>query len=275
MTIKLEEAAIEKDIQDFLLQSFQKYGFDFRDYAPASLKRTILRAVKRHSFINIPAMTEKVVEDKLLFANLLNDLTITVTEMFRDEVFYRYLFQHIIPRLASYPSIRIWHAGCSTGEEVYSLAILLHEANLLHKSTLYATDINPLALQKARAGVYPIASIRKSIENYHKIGTLGSFSDYFTSDQKAGVIEAFLKNPIVFAEHNLVTDDVFSEVQLILCRNVLIYFNKKLQNRALDIFYRSLCYKGYVCLGAKESIRFSNFSPLFELLDPEAMVYRK
>ena len=270
-----EDTATDRSIEEFITDIFRVYGYDFRGYAPASLKRRILRAVEQHQFDDVTEMKDKATDDGIFFAELLSDLTVTVTEMFRDPIFYQYLFQQIIPRLASYPSIRIWHAGCSTGEEVYSMAILLNEAGILDKSTLYGTDINPLAIQKARLGVYFASGIKNSIENYYQVGGLGSFSDYYSANHDAGIMESFLKEKIVFAEHNLVTDEVFSEVHLILCRNVFIYFNKSLQNRALDLFYRSLIYKGYMGLGARESLLFTKFHSNFSLLDSSTSVYQK
>ena len=275
MTIDDEDEAINRSVKRFIDRVFRVYGYDFRSYAPASLKRRILRAVERRKLTDIDELNELVTNDQLLFVEVLSDLTVTVTEMFRDPFFYQYLMQHVLPRLASYPSIRIWHAGCSTGEEVYSMAILLHEAGVLGKSTLYGTDINPLAIQKARLGVYSTSELKKATENFYKVGSSGSFSDYYMANHEAGIIETFIKQNIVFAEHNLVTDEVFSEVHLILCRNVFIYFNKSLQNRALEIFYRSLVYKGYMCLGTRETLLFTNFHSDFSLLDVTTSVYQK
>ncbi len=271
----IEDEKVDRDIELFIEGVSRVYDYDFTNYAPASLRRRILRAVERYETVSINALREKVENDKIFFSEILSDLTVTVTEMFRDSEYFKYLTQEVIPRLATYPSIRIWHAGCSTGEEVYSMAILLHEAGLLEKSTLYATDINPLAIQNARRGVYSSFEIKKSTKNYLKAGNRGVFSDYYLSDHDSAIMENFLKERIIFSEHSLAVDDVFSEVNLILCRNVFIYFNKELQNRALDLFYRSLCHRGYLCIGSKESLKFTKFDLLFKHLDKSHEIYQK
>lgn len=254
---------------------YQRYGYDFRAYTAESLKRRFHFVMKRSALDSFDQLQEKILGEPGFFLDVLGHLTVTTTELFRDPVFYAALNREVLPRLATYPSIKIWHAGCSSGEEVYSLAILLREANLLQNTVIYATDINPVALDKARAGVYPIAAIQKATENYRSVVPNGDFSRYYVANYGMAAMDRRLRESIVFAEHNLVTDNVFSEVQLILCRNVLIYFDTALQERALKLFDESLCHRGFLAVGIKESLQFSLLGPAYEEVVPRTRIYQK
>ena len=213
--------------------------------------------------------------DKEYFRRFIQEITVNVTEMFRDPGFYARLRTEVLPVLATHPLIRIWHAGCATGEEVYSVAILLREANLLHRSLLYATDINPAVLDKARKGIFPLNQMRQYSENYIRAGGQSSFSDYYTARYDLVMLDPSLREKMIFATHNLVSDRSFNEFQLIICRNVLIYFDKNLQDRVLHLFDQSLESLGYLALGSKETIRFSTVSPKFRQLEGKEKIWRK
>lgn len=253
---------------------YQKYGYDFRDYAKASLKRRILRRLELSGMESISAMIHRLLYNESFFYEILSDLSINVTEMFRDPGFYKALKSQVLPALARLPFIKIWHAGCATGEEVYSMAIWLSEAGLYEKTRIYATDFNQEVVDKAKEGIYPVGIMKEYTRNYLKSGGRLSFSDYYTAKYDYAAIKQFLKKNIVFAEHNLATDWVFAEVDLILCRNVLIYFNRDLQNRVFKLFYESLSHEGVLCLGTKESIRFSDYSDFFEDVSPKEKIYQ-
>jgi chemotaxis protein methyltransferase CheR len=254
---------------------YQTYGYDFRGYTAQSLQRRFYFVMKRFALESFHQLQDRILKEPGFFLEILGHLTVTTSELFRDPVFYAALNREVLPRLATYPSIKIWHAGCSSGEEVYSLAILLREANLLHNAVIYATDINPIALDKARAGVYSIESIQKATENYRSVVPNGDFSRYYVANYGMAALDRSLRESIVFAEHNLVTDSVFSEVQLILCRNVLIYFDSALQERALKIFDESLCHRGFLAVGIKESLQFSLLGPAYDEIVPRTRIYQK
>ena len=254
---------------------YLKYSYDFRDYSRASQKRRVLHALEQFGCATISALQEKILHDAAVFAQLLQFLTIPVSEMFRDPTFFLALREQVVPRLQTYPSVKIWIAGCSTGEEVYSLAILLREEGLLERSLIYATDINPRSLDKARQGIFSLGSIKGHTENYQKAGGKRAFSDYYTAAYDAAIFDKTLCENITFADHSLATDSVFSETQLVLCRNVLIYFNKKLQDRALGLFHESLSHRGVLGLGSKESIDFSAYADRFEAIDKPERIFRK
>ena len=254
---------------------YLKYGYDFRNYAKASIKRRILHRLAMSGITSISEMQYKVLYDVSFFESLLLDFSINVTEMFRDPSFYRALRQEVIPVLRTYPYIKIWHAGCATGEEVYSMAILLKEEGLYDRSQIYATDFNQVVLQKAKEGIFPIENIKEYTVNYQKAEGKESFSSYYTAKYDSVIINQALKKNILFADHNLVTDGVFGEMNLILCRNVLIYFDKTLQNRVIGLFYDSLCRNGFLCLGSKESLMFSDYKSGFEDVVKEEKIYRK
>jgi chemotaxis protein methyltransferase CheR len=254
---------------------YLKYNHDFRDYAGASVKRRVLHAVEQMGLPTVSALQERILHDPQAFSQLLQYMTIPVSQMFRDPMYYRALREHVVPVLRTYPSIKVWVAGCSNGEEVYSMAILLHEEGLLERAMIYATDINPSSLDRARKGVYPMDSVREYTANYQKAGGTRAFSDYYTAAYDGALFDKSLRQNVTFADHSLSTDSVFSETHLVSCRNVLIYFNRKLQDRALGLFHESLCHRGFLGLGTKESIDFSSHAKDFELLYRPERIYRK
>jgi chemotaxis protein methyltransferase CheR len=237
---------------------YQLYHYDFRGYASASLKRRLKAAMIRFECQTLSQLQDKVVHDPAIFPALLDFLTVQVSEMFRDPGYFRALREQVVPLLRTYPSLKVWVAGCSSGEEAYSLAILLREEGLLDKTLIYATDINPQTLQKAAAGVYDVQRIAGFTANHHKSGARTSLSDSYTAAYGRAVFDKSLKDHIVFSDHSLATDSVFAEVQLVSCRNVLIYFNRILQDRALGLFHDALCRNGFLGIGSKESLRFSS-----------------
>jgi len=254
---------------------YLKYHYDFRRYAPASLKRRLTAAMVRLSCETFSELQSKVLHDPAMFPALLDFLTVPVSEMFRDPNYFRSLRETVVPVLRTYPSLKIWVAGCSTGEEVYSLAILLREEGLLKRSLIYATDINPHVLQKATAGVYDVERIAAFTEAHRKSGGNSSLSDYYTAAYGRAMFDKSLREHIVFSDHSLATDSVFAEVQLVSCRNVLIYFNRDLQDRAVGLFRDALCRKGFLGIGSKESLRFSAHHDSFNELVREDRIYQK
>ncbi|MDP1742797.1 protein-glutamate O-methyltransferase CheR [Polaromonas sp.] len=264
----------ESELQLLMEAIYRQYSYDFRNYSGASQKRRILQALAHFECPTVGALQTMVLKDATLFMELLQYLTIPVSEMFRDPAFFLALRQQVMPVLHTYPSLKIWIAGCSTGEEAYSLAILLREEGLLEKSLIYATDINPLALDKARRGIFTLASVKGHTANYQQAGGKQAFSDYYSAAYDAAIFDPSLRENVIFSDHSLATDSVFSETQLVLCRNVLIYFNKPLQDRALGLFHESLCHRGFMGLGSKESIQFSGYAGHFEELDKPARIFR-
>lgn len=263
------------EIQLLLEAIYQKYGYDFREYACAHTKRRLEHRRSLENMANYSEMQHRVIYDEEFFNKLLLDLSINVTEMFRDPWFYKRVRETVIPHLKTYPFFKVWHAGCSAGQEVYSMGILLNEENVKERSQIYATDFNEKILAKAKDGIYPMDLIREYTANYQKAGGTHSFSDYYTADYDHVVMKRSLKDQILFSSHNLVTDGVFGEMNVIFCRNVLIYFNRDLQNRVLQLFYDSLCPGGFLCLGSKENIRFSNLADKFEVVAEREKIYRK
>ena len=254
---------------------YLRYSYDFRDYAGASQKRRVLHALAQFDCPTISELQSRVLHDPAMFTRLLQYLTIPVSEMFRDPTFFLALREQVCPVLATYPSIKVWIAGCSTGEEVYSVAIMLREEGLLDRSLIYATDINPSSLDKARQGIFSLNSIQSHTVNYQKAGGKAAFSDYYSAAYNAAIFDKTLRENITFADHSLATDTVFSETQLVLCRNVLIYFNRNLQDRALGLFHESLSHKGFMGLGSKESIDFSAHATRLSALDKPERIFRK
>ncbi len=254
---------------------YLKYNYDFRDYTGASQKRRILVAMREMECETVSALQAKVMHAPDGFAQLLQYLTIPVTEMFRDPEYWLALREHVVPFLKTYPSLKLWVAGCSTGEEVYSLAILLHEEGLLERAIIYATDINPESLEAARRGVFNLERMRLYTENYQKAGGKGAFSDYYTAAYDGALFDRVLIENVTFADHSLATDSVFSETHFVSCRNVLIYFNRKLQDRVLGLFHESLCHRGFLGLGSKESIDFSAYAERFDVLARRERIFRK
>jgi chemotaxis protein methyltransferase CheR len=254
---------------------YRLYHYDFREYASASLRRRLRAAMIRFECRTLSQLQDRVIHDPAVFRPLLDFLTVQVSEMFRDPGYFRALREQVIPVLRTYPSLKVWVAGCSSGEEAYSLAILLAEEDLLDKTILYATDINPQTLQIAAAGVYDLSRIAGFTANHHKSGARSSLSDYYTAAYGRAVFDKSLKEHIVFSDHSLATDSVFAEMQLVSCRNVLIYFNRKLQDRALGLFRDALCRQGFLGIGAKESLRFSAEADRFMNFVPEERIYQK
>jgi chemotaxis protein methyltransferase CheR len=254
---------------------YQTYSYDFRDYTGASQKRRVLHAMRDMDCATIGALQARVLQEPAAFSRLLQFLTIPVTEMFRDPAYYAALREHVLPVLSTYPSLKVWVAGCSTGEEVISLAILLREEGLLERTIIYATDINPESLEKARKGVFPLDAMRGYTANYQAAGGRRAFSDYYTAAYNAALFDRSLWDNVTFADHSLATDSVFAETHLISCRNVLIYFNKALQERAFGLFHESLCHKGFLGLGSKETLDFSRFASRFEAASRRERIYRK
>jgi chemotaxis protein methyltransferase CheR len=254
---------------------YRRYGFDFRHYARASLKRRILRQVKDERLATISGLQERVLHDQACMQRLLSTLSINVTSMFRDAAFYRTLRENVVPVLRTYPDVRVWVAGCSTGEEVYSIAILLKEEGVYEKSHIYATDMNAVVLERAKAAIYPLGRMRDYTEGYLKSGGATSFSDYYQASHGHAVLDAKLRENVTFSQHNLATDASFNEFHLILCRNVMIYFDKGLQARVVSLFRDSLCMFGVLGVGKQESLRFSEHAASFEGFDAGAKLYRR
>jgi chemotaxis protein methyltransferase CheR len=269
------DSQLEKMEIELLLEAiYRHYGFDFRSYAFSSIRRRIWKRINAEGLNNVTALQERILHDSNVMERLLLDLSINVTAMYRDPGFYRAFRDDVIPLLRTYPFIRIWHAGCSTGEEVYSMAILLEEEGLLARSRLYATDINEVVLQQARAGIFPLERMQEYTENYIKAGGKRSFSEYYTAKYDGALFSPALTEHVVFSQHNLVTDRSFSEFNVILCRNVLIYFDKSLQARVQGLFYDSLVHFGILGLGSKESLKFSQYEACYEQIAAEK-IYRK
>jgi len=251
------------------------YHYDFRRYSEASLKRRIRAALVHFGCETISRLQERVLCEPQVFAELLRFLTVQVSEMFRDPTYYRALREMVVPYLKTYASLKIWVAGCSMGEEVYSLAIVLYEEGLLDRTLIYATDINPESLRRAEEGVYATERFTKFTESYRLAGGRASLGDYYSAAYGGAVLDRSLKKAIVFSDHSLATDSVFAEMQLVSCRNVLIYFEKGLQERALGLLSDSLCRKGFLGLGLKETLRFSQHAAAFTELAPDARIYQK
>lgn len=254
---------------------FLKYGFDFRKYTEASVTRRIEVILAKHGISTEADLLARLLNDEEFFKKIMPLFTVNTSEMFRDPTFFKALRTQVIPVLRTYPNLNIWIAGCSTGEEVYSLEILLHEEGLLERSTIYATDINPLALKKAQDGVYDLEAIRVFTKNYVESGGTKSPSDYYTVHYNRARMIPELRERVVFSEHNMATGEGFVEAHLILCRNVLIYFNRELQERVFKLFYQSLASRAFLGLGSKESIRFSACAEGFDELNKEDKIYQK
>ncbi len=266
-----------EDIElDLLLEGISRYyGYDFRHYAPASLKRRIWAAIRTEQLASISALQEQVLHDPACMERLLLSLTVNVTTMFRDPEFYRIFREKVVPRLRTYPFIRIWHAGCSTGEEVYSMAILLHEEGLYDRCRIYATDINERVLSKARSGIFDLSTMQEYTQNYLRAGGTRSFSEYYTAAYDHALFNPRLKEQITFSQHNLATDGSFNEFNVILCRNVLIYFNKQLQERVHNLLYESLGMFGVLGIGRAESMRFTPHEQHYKELHPGERLYQR
>ena len=265
----------EKDLQLLLEAINLTYNYDFRSYARPSVKRRVIHAMNWMGCSTLSILQEKVLQSQESFYDLLQSLTVPVSEIFRDPSYFLALREKVVPVLRTYPSLKIWVAGCSTGEEVYSLAILLEEEGLLERTTLYATDINPRGLEKAKEGVFDLKEIEKHTENYTNSGGKCLLSDYYKVVQGSVRFDPVLKKNITFADHSLVTDAVFSETHLISCRNVLIYFDPELQNKVFGLFHESLCRRGFLGLGASETIQFSQYAKNFDPFVKDDQVFQK
>lgn len=266
-----------QDIElDLLLRAvYLKYGYDFRNYSKAHLKRRINQRLSLSNLQTVSELQNKILWDKNFFKFFLQDLSINVTEMFRDPEFYATFRKKVIPDLKTYPHIKVWHAGCSTGEEVYSLAIILEEEKLLNRTQIYATDFNKNVLETARQGIYSKKDMELYEQNYKEAGGTAKLEDYYTSKYGSVLFDKSLSKNVVFADHNLVTDGVFAEVNLVLCRNVLIYFDRTLQTKVLNLFFNSLTKRGFLCLGTKESLKFTGHEENYTTVDKILRIYRK
>ena len=251
------------------------YGYDFTDYAEASVRRRIDHFMNARKIESLDTLGKMILKDERLFEEFVQDISVTVTEMFRDPAFYKSLRKNVMKRLATYPFVKVWIAGCATGEEVYSVAILLQEEELLNKSIIYATDINQKSLQFAKEGIYNVSNMKEYTSNYQKAGGKKSFSEYYKAKYNSVLFDKSLKQNIVFSAHNLAVDKSFNEFQLVICRNVLIYFNQRLQNKVINLFYDSLCPFGFIGLGNKESLLFTDKKKCFEDIDKKEKIFIK
>lgn len=254
---------------------YLKYHYDFRGYAAASLKRRVTAAMSRFGCQTISQLQDKLLHDEAAFPALLDYLTVQVSEMFRDPDYFKGLREEVVPLLRTYPSLKVWVAGCSAGEEVYSLAILLREEGLLERSLIYATDINAQALKKAEAGVYELDRIAQFTRNHQRSGARTSLSEHYTAAYGRAVFDKTLRRHIVFSDHSLATDSVFAEMHLVSCRNVLIYFDRSLQDRAVGLFRDTLVRRGFLGLGSKESLRFSAHRDAFDAFSEPQRIYQR
>jgi len=261
---------------DLLLEAvYRRWGYDFRFYARASIERRIRQFLSGTDCASVSEMIPRLLHDREFFSRLARYFSISVTEMFRDPFVYRAVRENVIPLLRTWPHFKVWHAGCATGEEAYSLAIVLKEEGVYDRATIYATDFNDEALERAREGVYKFDKIQEATRNYQQAGGKASFSEYYHGRYGAAAMDAALKDHIVFSTHNLASDEAFGEMHLVFCRNVLIYFNRELQSRALGLFTESLVHGGFLCLGTKEDLRFTDVSGRYEVVDGKAKIYKK
>ncbi len=275
-----EDGSVEQDIEDIEIQLLleaimHRYGYDFRNYAPASLRRRVRLIAEKEGVKSISALQVNILREAACMSRFVTTLSVPVTAMFRDPPFYRALRDEVIPMLRTYPFIRIWHAGCSTGEEVYSLAILLTEAELYERCRIYATDLSDATLQAATRGIYDLSFMRAYTQNYQQFGGTQEFSSYYTADHQRVILSPRLRRNIVFSQHNLVSDGPFNEFNLILCRNVMIYFDQKLRQRVHTLLDESLCRFGILGIGSKESLEFSTLAPRYGELPSHVRLYRK
>lgn len=286
MSVGAERAASDAAVDDppevarielsLLLEAiFQRYGYDFRDYQREPLGRRVAQFLSDRDLPSVAAVIHRVLREPSLFYQLLGYFSVNVTSLFRDPFVYAALRTRVLPVLRTWPHIKIWDAGCATGEEVYSISILLYEEAMSSRATIYATDISAPAIETARTGIYPLDVIQRGSANYFASGAAKSLSDYYHARYDAAVIDARLRQNITFARHNLAMDASFGEMQMIVCRNVLIYFNRDLQNHVLEMFWDSLDNGGFLCLGDKESLAFTAVEERFEVVDEQARIYKK
>ncbi|MDY0932777.1 protein-glutamate O-methyltransferase CheR [Chryseobacterium sp. CFBP8996] len=266
----LEPSIIKDEEVEFLIKDvYELYGYDFSGYSRASFKRRVNRICLIERFTSFAELRYTLINEPEYLKRFVEEVTVNVTEMFRDPYFFKGLREKILPQLGTYPLIRIWVAGCSTGEEAYSMAILLKEANLYHKSLIYGTDLNPSVLETARAGVFPLQQMKLYSENYMLSGGKKDFSDYYTANYDSAKFDKSLQEKLILSTHNLVSDSSFNSFQLIICRNVLIYFDRGLQERVFKLFDNSLENLGFLALGAKETIRFSKLDKNYHQIDDQ------
>jgi chemotaxis protein methyltransferase CheR len=273
--IAQKKALEDVEIEVFLQGIRARYGYDFTNYSYASLKRRLLYVARKQNVARLTELLDRLFHDEQAFDIFLSAMSITVTEMFRDPPFYVALREKVIPHLRTFPYVKIWHAGCATGEEVYSTAILLDEENFLSRARLYATDFNKRALHVAQSGIYYARNMPSYETNYRAAGGTRAFSDYYSEAYERAKFKNYLKENVTFSYHNLVNDGHFGEMNLIFCRNVLIYFDRTLQNRVLSVFAESLRHGGFLCLGNKETLNFTEVKHLFEPVDAKNKIYRK
>jgi chemotaxis protein methyltransferase CheR len=273
--LDLAQNVEDLEIQLLLDGILHRYGYDFRNYAAASLRRRIRGIVEKEALPSISALQERILRETSCMSRFITSLSVPVTAMFRDPSFYRALRSEVLPMLRTYPFVRIWHAGCSTGEEVYSLAILLVEENLYERCRIYATDLSDATLQRATKGIYELSRMRDYTHNYQLFGGQNDFSSYYTADHERVIFSPRLRKNIVFSQHNLVSDGPFNEFNLILCRNVMIYFDRSLRDRVLKLLDGSLCRLGILGLGRKETLDNSAVSARYAELPSKVRLYRK
>ncbi|HEY9760666.1 MAG TPA: protein-glutamate O-methyltransferase CheR [Oculatellaceae cyanobacterium] len=265
----------DEEIDQLLEKIFDKYGFDFREYARASFKRRLGAVLRAEHIVTISELEQRVLTEPTLMHRFVHSITVSTTSMFRDPTFYGAFRNIVLPVLRTYPFVRFWHAGCATGEEVYSYAILLQEEALADRCRIYATDIDAVSVEKAKAGVFNMSSMKEYSTNYIQAGGKYSLSNYYTAMNEHAVFSKALRENIVFAQHNLVSDSSFNEFHVILCRNVMIYFNNQLREKVLSLFHDSLCPFGILGLGSKESLRFTSIDPCYEQLVAGEQLYRR
>jgi chemotaxis protein methyltransferase CheR len=268
------DALFDLELKLLLEGVYLRYQHDFRGYAVASMRRRVRQAMDHFGCATVSQLQDKVLHQPAVFARMLRYFTVQVSEMFRDPEYFRAVREHVVPVLKTYPSVKIWVAGCSSGEEVWSLAILLDEEGLLSRTLIYATDINTEALRAAESGIYSVDRIAQFSRNYRESGGTRSLSDYYTSNLHDARFDRRLREHVVFADHSLATDSVFSEVHFISCRNVLIYFNRELQDRAAQLFYEALVRRGFLGLGTRESLRFTSQSGRFAEVAERQRIYQ-
>ncbi|WP_326983314.1 protein-glutamate O-methyltransferase CheR [Chryseobacterium sp. MYb264] len=266
----LEPSIVKDEEVEYLIKDvYEMYGYDFSEYSRASFKRRVNRICLIDRFTSFAELRYTILNDPEYLKRFIEEITVNVTEMFRDPHFFKALREKVLPQLGTYPLIRIWVAGCSTGEEAYSMAILLKEANLYHKSLIYGTDLNPSVLETARAGVFPLQQMKLYSENYMASGGKKDFSDYYTANYDSVRFDKALQEKLILSTHNLVSDSSFNSFQLIICRNVLIYFDRDLQERVFNLFDNSLENLGFLALGAKETLRFSKLDKNYNQIDDQ------
>lgn len=271
-----DKIILEDDqIEDLFVSVKRRYGYDFTGYSEASIKRRVQKFIETTEIQSADVLKDRLLEDGAFFTFFLDEITVNVTEMFRDPLFFASLKKNVFPLLNTYPFIKIWDAGCASGEELYSLAILLDEEGLYGKSRIYATDISQRVLEKAMDGIYPIDLMKEYTGNYIHAGGKKSFSEYYTAMYGNAIFHSRLKRNVMFSAHNLAVDESFNEFNLIVCRNVLIYFNRQLQERVIELFLKSLPVFGFLALGNKETLSFSVFKDQFEEIDKLQKIYRR